>query len=135
MVERAALEMRCTHCVVPGVRIPHFPQTKSSEYSKSRDFFSAFLCVIDCAASLFVSVINYTQDATLSCFYCILNFLVCSGRSWQGICIRGGRAQRGRCPRLPLSAKKKGVPKMELLFFVRRDRAFSPHGRGLLSRP
>ena len=28
VVERAALEMRCTHCVVPGVRIPHFPQKK-----------------------------------------------------------------------------------------------------------
>ena len=28
VVERAALEMRCTHYVVPGVRIPHFPQTK-----------------------------------------------------------------------------------------------------------
>ena len=25
MVERAALEMRCTHYVVPGVRIPHSP--------------------------------------------------------------------------------------------------------------
>ena len=28
MVERAALEMRCTHYVVPGVRIPHFPLLK-----------------------------------------------------------------------------------------------------------
>ena len=26
MVESAALEMRCTHYVVPGVRIPHSPQ-------------------------------------------------------------------------------------------------------------
>ena len=32
MVERAALEMRCTHYVVPGVRIPHFPQ--SVEFGK-----------------------------------------------------------------------------------------------------
>ena len=28
MVESAALEMRCTHYVVPGVRIPHSPQKK-----------------------------------------------------------------------------------------------------------
>ena len=32
MVESAALEMRCTHYVVPGVRIPHFPQ--SVEFGK-----------------------------------------------------------------------------------------------------
>ena len=34
--------MRCTHCVVPGVRIPHFPQTKSLRYSKSREDFLCF---------------------------------------------------------------------------------------------
>ena len=44
--------------------------------------------------------------------------------------VRGGRAQRGRCPRIPLSAKKKGAPKMELLFFVRRTGPSHPTDGG-----
>ena len=33
VVERATLEMWCTHYVVPGVRIPHFPQRKRCDTS------------------------------------------------------------------------------------------------------
>ena len=36
MVESAALEMRCTHYVVPGVRIPHSPQRNKQA---NRSFF------------------------------------------------------------------------------------------------
>ena len=38
MVERAALEMRYTHYVVSGVRIPHSPQ-KNVENQASQRFF------------------------------------------------------------------------------------------------
>ncbi len=56
--------MRCTHCVVPGVRIPHFPQTKSLRYSKSREIFSAFLCITFGCTSEVGALESHTRSHT-----------------------------------------------------------------------
>ena len=44
MVERAALEMRYTHYVVSGVRIPHSPQVNEKDVHKRASFFIYMDC-------------------------------------------------------------------------------------------
>ena len=46
---------------------------------------------------------NKTKEELLRNFF----ILGCTGCPWQSMGVRGGRAQRGRCPRLPLSPQHK----------------------------
>ena len=111
VVGRAALEMRCTHYVVPGVRIPHFPQSvefgKLNKMQKGMEVidFHFFVGNSACWEFIIIKVLWFTKRKgayTLSFVFCLVGRTEALHRMPPaGIRVFEVGGVAARCPRIP----------------------------------